>query len=79
MLLDVAECGLFCPKEKGWKIPKKMPISHLGTEAPGKSVVRYWGQAPRGGNSTWVNVPFLSRFCHVFCRPFSPHAATPGW
>ena len=56
----------FAQRKKGWKIPKKMPISHLGTEAPGKSVVRYWGQAPRGGNSTWVNVPFLSRFCHVF-------------
>lgn len=44
--------------------PKNMPISHLSTEAAGKSVVRYWGQAPRGGNSTWVTVTFLSCFLY---------------
>ena len=51
-------------KKRMENTPKNMPISHLSTEAAGKSVVRYWGQAPRGGNSTWVTVTFLSRFLY---------------
>lgn len=60
-------CRMWFVLPKGKRIentPKNMPISHLGTEAAGNSVVRYWGQAPRGGNSTWVTVTFLSRFLY---------------